>query len=108
MKKLLLIVIVIGMFLYVTNPSKSDFSDYIEDEMEEVLKDNINTSSDYLDELLLSVGSFFAGGTAEIAEKLYERDDYLIFSVYTMTIFDEEYRYVGILGQFLNLNNSTK
>jgi len=98
MKKSLIILVLVAALLYVTNPSKEDFSDWtkarMEERMEESAKENgiQEALSGTLSEIGSAVGAMFT-----------EEKNYYLFSIYTVDLGKKEYSYLGVFKVFIPL-----
>ncbi len=98
MNKGIILVVILLIIAYITNPTIEDFSDYISSE-------TIGTStSKTSDSSISGLGEMLV---RELAEKLYRRDDYLVFSTYkgNMEIFSssKDDIYLGIFKFFIKI-----
>ena len=98
MKKLLLLIIVIGVALYATNPSKKDFVDWVQEQLKDKVEDEAEEGSlgDGFGSVLGNLGGVIASGVTE--EKNYH-----LCSVYTIDLGEEDYSYLGIFKLFVPL-----
>lgn len=90
----LILVIVIILGLYITNPTKEEFIFYVEDS----IKGEISTGDNVFMNLFAGVAASITGRAASYVST---RKNYYLFSVYTIKLFDEETKYIGILDKFL-------
>ncbi len=96
-----LLVVTFGIFLAVTNPSTEDFKDYLKEEMFREYKEE-QKSGGILGDLLAKGASAII---AELASATTQRENYYLFSIYTIQIDTSKSRkYLGIAGQFIPLN----
>ncbi|MBO6574851.1 MAG: DUF4359 domain-containing protein [Rhodothermales bacterium] len=107
MKTTLRLIVVLGVagFLYVTNPATPEFEAFIQQRVEERLREE--TGDRTLGRLLTDLGSDIVGS---LAARVSERSDYGIFSVYTVDVGadgdpDEAWKFLGIAGQFVELSS---
>jgi len=94
---LILIPIALGG-LYLTNPSKSDFQQFIERAMEEhaeAIPDEYRATMD-------NMGLNFTGIAAFIS-RLSTRDDYFLFSIHELAYADQKFKFLGIGSFFIPL-----
>lgn len=83
--------------LVATNPSRIDYSTFIRQEMvREAQKDG------GLSEALMLIFGGFAEG---VISNVTTRDNYLIFSIYTTNIGEDELVVLGVLGSFLVIDS---
>jgi len=86
----LVVLLLIGILLAVTNPSQSDFADY--------LHRQVAAQSNTYDALTMGLSKLVTGGFASLAE----RRDFAVFSVYKVRMDrDHEYYWRGIAKQFM-------
>jgi len=100
MKRLivLIIVIIICFGLNITNPAREDFQVFINDV---ISKEFIsNTDNGVLVNFISGVASSFVSKTAYNSTT---RDNYYLFSIYTVNLMDEEYKFIGIFNTFIPL-----
>jgi len=89
----IILIIVICFGLYITNPTRGEFEAFIEDEM----RQELNSSTDSISSL---ISGMVASITGKAAATMSTREDYFLFSIYTVKIVDEEYKYIGIFKKF--------
>ncbi|GEM_PF-5639377 len=99
----ILIFIAIGALLYATNPTKADFIEYSKSEMSESIVSSRVTSNGFVDQM---IGSVAGSVSSSIANVIYRRNDYEIFSIYEARNFDFEYQYIGIANHFFVLKDN--
>ncbi|MGF1565732.1 MAG: DUF4359 domain-containing protein [Flavobacteriales bacterium] len=105
MKRLisLAIVPVILGILYLTNPDKGDFTQFVERGINEHA-DSI--PQEYLD--VLEESGLKMGNLASMASMFTKRNDYIFFSVYEMNIPGNQMKFVGIASFFIPLEIPTE
>lgn len=96
-----LILAIIALTLF--NPDMEDFQFFVETQTEELIRDQIGESP--LSEALSELGS---GLASDHVDEITERRNYFIFSTYTIDFDGEtnrggEWRFLGLAGQFLEL-----
>ena len=95
-----LILAVIALALF--NPDMEDFQMFVQTHTEELIREEMGDG--LLSEALSSLGSSLA---ADHVDEVTERDNYLIFSTYTIDVDrnddGDEWRFLGMAGQFLEL-----
>ena len=101
---LVVLVAVLGL-LYLYNPDVDDFRRHVQAQAEQRLQRELGDSA--WGSLLSGVGSDVAGS---LVEHVSEQQDYLIFSTYVIDLDgdhadDAEWRYLGIAGQFIQLES---
>lgn len=105
MKRLisLSIIPVVLVILYLTNPDKGDFTNFVERAMNEHAE---SIPQEYLD--VLEESGLKMGNVASMASLFTKRNDYIFFSVYDMNIPGNEMRFVGIGTFFVPLEIPTE
>ena len=97
----ILLIAGLTIMLAITNPSTEDFKDYLKEEMFSQYKEE-HKSGGILGDLLTKG---IAGIAAELASATTQRENYYIFSIYTVQLDTSKPRkYLGIAGQFISLN----
>ncbi len=90
-----LILLLLFVVLFITNPTADDFEDYVKQEFVEYGKEQgkvVGMASDLLSNpVAVGVG------------KYTHRTNFLLCSVYVVNIGDGERKYLGILNQFISL-----
>ncbi|GAB5520106.1 MAG: hypothetical protein RhofKO_23570 [Rhodothermales bacterium] len=104
MKKLLVFLVLVGLLLF-SNPSMSDFTTFVEDELSERILGEVGDSAG--GRLLAGIGSGLVGAVADDAT---ERTNFLVGSLYTIDLDGSDepgnrWRFLGIGGQFIELEN---
>lgn len=94
---LIVIPIVLGI-LYFTNPTKSDFQQFIENAMEE----HADAIPDEYTEAMSGMGLNFTG-VAALISRLSTREDYLLFSIHELAYADQKFKFLGIGTFFVPL-----
>lgn len=102
MKRFLIVLVLLAALLYATNPDKDDFVAWSKEKMNEQLKESAeeNGIQEALNDVLSGVGGLL--GSALTTEK-----NYYFFSIYTVDLGSDEYRYLGILKFFVPLQTET-
>ncbi len=102
MRKLLfaLLFLLLGGFLATTNPDDDAFAEWIRERVEARLQDE--TGDGTLGRILTDMGASVVSG---IASRAAERENWLLFSVYTIDLGadgrpDDEWRVLGLGGRF--------
>ena len=101
MRKLLIFVVVVGVFLTVTNPGMGDFQDFVRDHAADRIEQKLGSGT--LSELLGGAGGELL---ASNVSRVTERQSYLVCSLYTMDLDRDgrsNGRALGIAGQFVVL-----
>lgn len=98
MKRAIPILIVLLAGLYFFNPTREDFKQFVEDRLEEKMQE---------EGIEGELGDLLSGGASKLAagvvDKMTERKDFLLFSIYEIPMSDEEYKYLGIFKIFIPL-----
>ena len=96
MKNLIIsiIVLLVLMALYFTNPTKEDFVDHLTHEIE-------NTEGSGLEQMFKSL---FSRPAAKFLFNNAEVNDYQLFSIYRIQMGDYQKTYLGILNGFYKIN----
>ena len=96
MKNLIIsiIVLLVLMALYFTNPTKEDFVDHLTHEIE-------NTEGSGLEQMFKSL---FSRPAAKFLFNNTEVNDYQLFSIYRIQMGDYQRTYLGILNGFYKIN----
>jgi regulatory protein YycI of two-component signal transduction system YycFG len=93
---MLLLLLLVAFF---TNPTKEQFAAKIQSELEkEVNEQTNNPALKYIAEIGLEF-------TKQIAEKMVERKNYGICSVFTVSLPDGDYAYLGAFGNYYPLQD---
>ena len=96
---LLLSLLVVGV-LALTNPGPDAFSAHLSEHVQTELADDVPGESE--------IGKAFRKGLGQIAGaaggQLAEREDLVVASVYTLDIAGDTHRFLGVAGQFIQLN----
>ncbi len=103
MKKTLFILILLCGFMFVTNPTKSQFEDYYSVKIERLIeKENTKESNPFK-----KFGSIFSNKSKQLsALSTLERKDYFIFSTYSVSIFGTQEHYLGAFKFFIRISKS--
>lgn len=88
MKKLIILLIILGI-LVLSNPTMNDYTEWI--------KEKVNEQTQSQGVLV----SFIAGLAATQVDKVTDRDNYWLFSVYTTHISNEPFIVFGIAKLFI-------
>lgn len=103
MRLSMLVLVVAAVVLAATNPSSADFRAFVEAHSEQLLREQTGDST---------LGRALAGAGASLAsryiEQVADHENYVLFSTYTLDLDGperegEEWRFLGIGGQFLEL-----
>jgi uncharacterized protein DUF4359 len=106
MKKVLGLMILVGVAGFISNPSKEAFEEYVQSRVEERLSQE-NPDQRRLGRLLTEMGSSIVGS---LAARTTERRDFVVFSLYAVDIGadgdpDESWRFLGIGGTFFEISS---
>lgn len=99
MRTLLVIVVVVGAFLAVTNPGMDDFQDFVRTHAADRIEQEMGSGT--LSELLGGAGGELL---ASNVSRVTERQSYLVCSLYTMDLDGDSRsngRALGVAGQFI-------
>lgn len=104
MRLFLLIILVLAGAAVWTNPGPDDFSTYVESRTRDKLMEQAGDTD--LGRALSSLGSSLAGS---FSQKVTERKNYLVFSVYTLDLdgpdaSEGDWKFLGAAGSFYELN----
>ncbi len=91
----LIILILVMVLLYSTNPSEQQFTSYLKDRIKEQVKGDETMSGD--------LARLFSGPAASLAGLGTVRKDYFLCSTYELSLPGEEYLFLGILDQFIRI-----
>jgi hypothetical protein len=90
-----LVVLIIAAVL--TNPTREDFAAKIRSELDKEVSDQTNNPAlNYIAEIGLEF-------TKQLAEKMVERENCFICSIFVVELPDGKYSYLGAFGQFFPL-----
>ena len=95
--------LVLGVALYMFNPGEDEFATHVEERSGEYLSTRAGDSN--LGQVLSDLG---ADVTKALAAHVTERDNYFLWSIYTIDldgpeVSEEEWRILGIAGRFFTL-----
>lgn len=98
-----IILTVIVIALAISNPGEEQFRNFVSDRAELAIQEE--TGDSMLGRALSGAGASVAG---EFAERVTDRENYYVFSTYTIDLGDassdpEEWKFLGIAGQFVEL-----
>jgi thioredoxin-related protein len=103
MKKLILILFLLGALMHVTNPNKEDFEKFYSDKIERIIDREQEKSSGFFSKLGASFKNRLKKSSALNS---VEVKDYFIFSTYTVTILGTEEHYIGGFRKFFIISGS--
>jgi hypothetical protein len=98
MKKLLLVVVLLAVALYATNPDKADFIEWAQEKLQERLEGDAEEGS-----LGAVLGDVMGNLGGKMAAGITTADNYYLCSVYTVDMGKEDYKYLGIFKIFIPL-----
>lgn len=101
MKAIITTIILIGLVLLlaVTNPSPEQHSNYLRQEMSEQAK--------HEGEMTQAIVLLFGGMAEEVLANATTRENYLLFSVYSTGMADNDLMVLGIIGNFFVLSDNS-
>lgn len=88
--------ILMGILLFSTNPDETRFKAY--------LKGNLEQKAAREGEVSKAVMNVLSGPAAAIMNATADRQNLLLFSVYKISLPDENRKYVGALNQFVRIS----
>lgn len=100
-----LVVVLLGGWLFVSNPTREDFEVFIQERVQKRLSEETRDRS--IGRLLTDLGSDIVGS---LAARVSERSNYGLFSIYTVDVGadgdpDEAWKFLGIGGFFVELSS---
>ncbi|MCH2200064.1 MAG: DUF4359 domain-containing protein [Flavobacteriales bacterium] len=98
MKRFLPILIIALVAMFLTNPDREDFKVFVAERLEDRMLEG--SEGNDIAELFGSEASKIAAG---VAEKMAERKNFYIFSLYEIPMGTDTFRYVGIFKIFIPL-----
>ncbi len=96
MKKILLVLAIVLVFLFFTNPDQADFKEYVQKIAVEEVNKEAAVKSPLLDGIVSTLSTVVADA--------YVREDYYFFSLYKLG----DHKILGIAKQFISLNQPDK
>ncbi len=102
MRKLFVLLVILLLGLYATNPTKLDFKEFAYETVKTDIKNAGITSSDFFNSLL---GSLSGNITETAVDILVKRDNYYIYSIYKVKGTNCEHKYLGIFNNFFKLES---
>lgn len=102
-KVIIISILIVLLVLYITNPTKSEFNEYVSTEVVDILEENGLESNSFIEQLLTSIVSEGGGKASDI---FFNRKDYQIFSIYEVEGMNFDYKYIGIFRKFIQIDNS--
>lgn len=102
-KGIIISILIVLLVLYITNPTKSEFNEYVSTEVVDILEENGLESNSFIEQLLTSIVSEGGGKASDI---FFNRKDYQIFSIYEVEGMSFDYKYIGIFRKFIQIDNS--
>ena len=91
-------VLLFFLVLVVSNPGKAEFNSYLKSSILKV-KSHEGAPSGITMKLV-------AGPTAWDVGVTTGRDDYYVFSIYEIGVFDDKQKFIGVFGHFIPIGNS--
>ena len=92
---ILVFIILLGIILFATNPTKSQFKEYIKEDLKEQAYRQDESSG--------AIMELFATPFSWVAGVFTERKDFIFCSVYELKLPDQEIMYIGILNTFIRI-----
>lgn len=103
MKRILIIIALLGVLMFVTNPTKDQFEEYYSTKIEKIIEHETQKE----DNLLKKFGSIFSNRSAQAsAMATLERKEYFLFSTYSVNIFGADENYIGVFKFFFRISDS--
>jgi len=99
MKKFLIALVILLTAMYFTNPTKDDFVSFV--------KEQINTHAENTGVFQAMMLKMFSAKLGEMASTMTVRTECFFFSIYTVEMGDEKYRYVGIFTIFVPMQTKS-
>lgn len=99
----LFMIMFILVSLYATNPSKYEFNEFAKENVERTIRESGVTSNTFINNFL---GILAGQATENIADIAFTRDNYYLFSIYSIKGIDVDYKFLGIFKQVIPLNNN--
>jgi len=90
-----LILVILLVAAWFTNPTKAEFAE----KAESVMRDRL-AGSEGIEQFLQTDSEL----TRKLIEGMAQHDNYYVFGIFTVKVpLDDDYRFVGVLGQFIPL-----
>lgn len=99
----LFLIMFVLVSLYATNPSKYEFNEYVKENVGKTIRESGVTSNSFINNFL---GMLAGKVTENVADIAFTRDNYYLFSIYSIKGVDVDYKFLGIFKQFIPLSNS--
>jgi len=100
-RNLVLLALLVGAALYFTNPDQDAFAEFLQEYVQAELADDKPGETE--------IGQAFRKGLGQIAgavgSQLAQREDWTVASMYTVDIAGNTYRFLGIAGQFVQIES---
>jgi secreted trypsin-like serine protease len=84
----LTLILILGLFLYATNPTIEDYNSWLESKLK-------SQTTNFLEDVVVSVGF------DTMKDYVTTREDLLLFSIYTSNLGNGEFEVIGIGKQFI-------
>lgn len=94
----ILLIVSICLGLYITNPTRDEFQVFVEENIRSEFNKDSNSNT-----LTTLVSNFSASLAGKTASYMADIDDYYLFSIYSVRIFDEDFKFIGIFNKFIPL-----
>lgn len=95
----LLILAVLALGLYVTNPTPDDFREYLKNELKEEIPDRYRGKDRFVDDIF----DWASGTIANLATINMQHENHHLYSIFILEFPGEEIRYIGIGFWFIEL-----
>lgn len=91
------IVILIGLLviLFATNPNEDKLKQFVKEDYKQAMSEGNNVSD--------AIKEIAASPAAWLSSLSNERNNYYIFSIYKITLFDGEHTYLGVVNHFIEI-----
>lgn len=98
---IIVVVIIIGTIMFVTNPTKDDFNIFMENKAARNIKKYTDGSIDRVNELIDTTNPI----TVMYSESQFERMNYYVFSIYKSdsVVLEDGNKYLGLFKTFIIL-----
>lgn len=97
-----ILLLIILLALYATNPSKSDFKEYAGNVISSEIKEKGVTSNNFIDGL---IGTLLGKATETAVDVIFTQKNYYLFSIFEVEGTDFSYKYLGIFRVFIPIED---
>jgi hypothetical protein len=103
MKKPLLwvIILIVLLGLYATNPTKTEFKEYAKEQIKQEVQNSGAATKSFMDSILLMISGYVA---EKAVDTVVTRDNYYLFSIYSVKGKESKYKFLGIFRSFIPVN----